>query len=161
MTREERIVAAIKARLLAISGVQGVDVNPPDDHGDSVVVPRFAILTAGYKTEPVGEPFNRHHGTVRMPVTVRGLASGDVPDATDDVPEPNESTAGYRLWALAMAALFPAATARAYQDDLDGECQQFLYDAHEIVPREDGGQHTAIYIDCNADYVLHLNNPNK
>lgn len=160
MTREERIVAAVKARLAAIPGVVAVDVNPSDDHGDDVAVPRFAILTAGYKTEPVGE-FNRHHGKVRMPLTVRGLADGAVPDATEGVPDPNESTAGFRLFASAMQKLFPTGAATAYQDDLGEACSEFLYDGHEIVPREDGGQLTAVYIDCNADYVLHLDNPDK
>ena len=36
MMREERIVAAVKARLLAIPGVAAVDVNPPDEHADAV-----------------------------------------------------------------------------------------------------------------------------
>lgn len=160
MTREERIVAAIKARLLTVAGLEGVDVNPTDEHGDTVTVPRAAILTAGYKSEPVGEP-NRHQVRVRMPLTVRALASGDIPDATVDVPDPNESTAGFRLFSEVMQRLFPGTTALAYQDDLENVCQEFLYDGHEIVPREDGGTHTAVYIDCNADYVLHLNNPDK
>lgn len=160
MTREERIIAAVKARLLAIPGVVEVDVNPPDDHGDDVAVPRFSILTAGYKTTPSKEQ-NRNQGKVSFPVTVRGLASGVVPAPTVDCPDPNESTAGYRLFEAATPRLFPNGASLAYQDDLGGACSAFTYDGHEVVPREDGGQLTAVYIDCNAEYMLHLNNPSK
>lgn len=158
--REERILAAIAARLVAIPGTVAGDVaiDPPDEHGDNASFTRFAILPGD--VAPAGA-FNRSHGKVSLPVTIRGLADGALPmPGLDDVAA-SERSAGYALWRQMMPALWPSSQGIAYDDDLGGLCSSIAYAGHAIYPRDDGGKFTGVYIDCIVEYVLHLSNPDK
>lgn len=155
--REERILAKIVARLQTVTSLDRVELQPPDEHGDRGPFPNAAVLPGDVL--PVGD-FNRHHGRVAMPVTVRVLSQDEATSGNDGLPLTSRS-ACYALMALVMPALFPPTAARAYQDDLDGEATSFTYSSHSIEPRDDGGKTFALFIDCSAEWVLHLNDPNK
>lgn len=156
-TREERILAAIVARLQTVESIASVEIQPADEHGDNNTADRIAVLPGD--VVPLGE-IKRHQGKVVMPVTVRVLTTA-APTAGNDGLPLNTRTAAYALMALVMPALFPASAAIAYADDLGGVASSFTYVSHSIEPRDDGGKTTALFIDCSAEWVLHLNDPSK
>lgn len=155
--REERILAKIVERLEEIEGIDRVELQPADEHGDRGPFPNIAVLPGDVL--PVGE-FNRHHGLVAMPVTVRVLSQAEAITGNDGLPLTTRSAA-YALMSLVLPALFPTGKAIAYQDDLDGEASTFTYSSHSIEPRDDGGKTLALFIDCSVQWMLHLNNPDK
>lgn len=158
--REERIVSALVARLLTLDGVT-VQVDPDDEHGDSLEGDRVDVLLGDTERD---KEENRHAYPVSKRVTIRGLTQ-----APDTPPNPDSALeramrnlrVGYALLGRILAAAFPGTTADIYQDDLDGNAGAFTWLSHAVHPRADGGNTVAVFVDCAVTYKLHLNTPDK
>lgn len=159
-TREERILEVIRTRMATVPGVIRVELDPPDEHADEGPFPAIGIIPQA--TVPVQDG-QRSQLVVQMPVTVRGItqAAAESP-GLGDVPASARSTA-YALFRQMLAALFPlpGAGIGTYHDRADGHALFLNYTGHELVPRGDGGKTYAVFIDCEAEYVLHLNDPSN
>lgn len=153
--REERCLATILQRLAALSGIERVELGPPDDHGENGTYPAIAIIPG--EVEALGEP-EKVQLRVVLPVLIRAVTRAAPTEGNGDLPL-SSMTAGYALLVPMLAALFPGNTTAAYIERLDGHCQRFRWVGHEVVPREDGGQYTAVYINTEVEYVLNLANP--
>lgn len=158
--REERIVSTLVARLLTLDNVT-VQVDPDDEHGDSLEGDRVDVLLGDTERE---KEENRHIYPVTKRLTIRGLTQ-----APETPPDPDTALEramrnlriGYALLGRILAAAFPSATAQAYQDDLDGNASAFTWLSHAVHPRADGGNTVAVFVDCDVTYKLHLNAPDK
>ncbi len=157
-TREERILEVIRERMAAITGAERVEIDPSDEHADRGPYPSIGIVP--------GETVRLQKGAhtqlfVQMPLTVRGItqASPATPGVGDVPLSPR--TVAYALWRQMLTALFPkpAAAGGTYHDRLDGQAIGISYVGHSLFPRDDGGKTYGVYIDCEVDYALHLDNP--
>lgn len=164
--REERVLEALVTRLAAIPSMP-LDVDPDDEHGDlleaSGTGQRVDLLTS--PTLPLQDP-NRHQYLVTKRLTIRGLSRAPEPELEgEDDTATNRAMqnlrVGYALLQQILEAAWPTGAADAYQDDLGGNAKTFTYAGHEVYPREDGGKTVAVYVDCDVEYVLHLDKPNK
>lgn len=155
-TREERAIEKIRTRLLAVTGVAALEVNPHDDHADTGSYPRLAIIVG--EALPIADP-QRLQTRISLPITIRGLTKSAAPTPGEgDVPL-FRGSAAYAFWSQTSKQLFKAATTTAHVDRLDGECNHFMYRGHAIDPEHEGGKCEAFFIDCEVEYVLHLNDP--
>ena len=169
MTHEERILAELAKRLQRVLQANGyatdagqlVEVDPEDRHADDQgAYPCIAILPG----DVVSLGRNRVSHQVEMPIVIRGYTQAEPvldPDAPPEVQAIAERQAAYVLFRDLMKALFPADAALILSDDLGGTCKTFDYSGHAIYTRDDGNKTTAVYIDCNVEYVLHTSNPDK
>lgn len=157
MSRALRCLQVLETRLLGVNG-QPPYINDlagrlymgrEDLFGQAPQFPCASILE--------GEEIivDRRAGLVicDLPVTVHGAVTS-MPDSP--------LVAGYGLFDDFMRALFPEAASTGYGDDrLDGNAMEFTFDSRDILPREDGGKTTSVFIDLRIKYVMHPSNPDK
>ncbi|HVT35714.1 MAG TPA: hypothetical protein VHE37_09020 [Nevskiaceae bacterium] len=159
MTRVLSMLNVIKQRLLTVngSGQEGIDL------GDRVFIGREDIFAA--KADDTNFPC-----ASILEDDETDVSNADIPDrkvmelpitivaATVSDPD-NPLVAGHKLYGDVARALFNPGTTATGNDRLNGYAMKFEFTGRQIVPRDDGGKITAVYIDCRATYVLQPGNP--
>ncbi|HEU4589376.1 MAG TPA: hypothetical protein VFS13_00595 [Steroidobacteraceae bacterium] len=152
LPRDLRCLMEIKARLEGIGSpavLARVLIGKDDLHADSGTFPAASLLVGGDDT-PVDSRGNKHK--IEVPVTVHLV--------TKDVDPDNPLVAGYTLRAAALAALFPeSARTQTTEDRLGGHAESFEFQGASVLPREDGGKTTSVFIDTLVRYVLLASDP--
>lgn len=155
--RSLRILQAIKARLLNINGQSSycnavgdrVFLGKEDLFADQDIFPCVSILEGEEITlDRTGDQL-----VMELPVTVHAVTQS----------EPRQPLlAGHRLLADVLIALFPPEAEDGNgADRLGGECSSFEYRGRDVMPREDGGKTTSVFVDLSVRYVLRLGNPTQ